>query len=56
MPNLYGYSRRVYKKKYKRVLTQVADKISSTFANKAEKRKWISRITNARMNDLYPRN
>ena len=55
MSDTAGYSKRIYKKKYKQAVIRIADKIPLAFKNKAEKKAWISEITNLRMNDIKKR-
>lgn len=50
-----GYSVRVYKKKYKKVLKKIADKIPAAFADKADRKRWISQMTNLAMQDELKR-
>lgn len=50
-----GMSKRLYKKRYKAALTRIADKIPAAFASKADRKRWISQVTNARMKDLKKR-
>ena len=45
-------SKRLYKKRYKAALTRIADKIPAAFASKADRKRWISEITNLRMQDM----
>ena len=45
-------SKRLYKKRYKKVIAQIADKCHLAFKNKAEKKAWISEVTNKRMDDM----
>ena len=52
MSDTAGFSKRIYKKKYKQVITKIADKIPLAFKNKADRKKWISEVTNGRMNDI----
>ena len=47
-----GYSVRVYKKKYRKALERIADKIPAAFASKADRKRWISEVTNLRMQDM----
>ena len=47
-----GYSVRIYRKKYRKALERIADKIPAAFTDKADRRKWISMVTRERMNDL----
>lgn len=51
----YGLTKRVYKKRYKAALKRIADKIQAAFASKADRRRWISEITNLRMQDMRER-
>ena len=50
-----GYSVRVYKKKYKQALKKIADKIPAAFADKADRKRWISEVTNLAMQDELKR-
>lgn len=52
MPDTAGYSKRIYKKKYKQAVTRIAAKIPLAFKTKEDRKKWISEITNGRMNDI----
>ena len=45
-------SKRLYKKRYKAAITQIADKIPAAFASKADIKRWISEVTNLRMQDM----
>ena len=47
-----GLTKRIYKKRYKAALTRIADKISAAFASKADRKRWISEVTNLRMQDM----
>ncbi len=47
-----GLSVRIYKKKYRAALVRIADKIPAAFTGKADRKRWISEVTNARMKDL----
>ena len=47
-----GLTKRIYKKRYKAALTRIANKIPAAFASKADRRRWISEITNLRMKDM----
>ena len=47
-----GLTKRIYKKRYKAALTRIADKIPAAFASKADRKRWISEITNLRMQDM----
>lgn len=47
-----GYSIRVYKKKYRKALEGIADKIPAAFASKADRKRWISEVTNLRLQDM----
>ena len=51
----YGYSKRIYKKKYKNAVECIALKIQKAFKGKRDRKKWISEITNGRMRDLQNR-
>lgn len=50
-----GYSVRVHKKKYKQALKKIADKIPAAFADKADRKRWISEVTNLKMQDELKR-
>ena len=47
-----GLTKRIYKKRYKAALTRIADKIPAAFASKADRKRWISEITNLWMQDM----
>lgn len=47
-----GLTKRIYKKRYKAALTRIADKIPAAFASKADRKRWISEVTNLRMHDM----
>ena len=47
-----GYSIRIYKKKYRKAIERIADKIQAAFASKADRKRWISEVTNLRMQDM----
>lgn len=47
-----GLTKRIYKKRYKAALTRIADKIPAAFSGKKDRRRWISEITNLRMQDM----
>ena len=47
-----GYSIRIYKKKYRKAIERIADKIPAAFSGKKDKKRWISEITNLRMQDM----
>ena len=47
-----GMSVRIYKKRNKAAITQIADMIPAAFASKADRKRWISEITNLRMQDM----
>ena len=47
-----GLTKRIYKKRYKAALTRIADKITAAFSGKKDKKRWISKITNLRMQDM----
>lgn len=47
-----GLTKRIYKKRYKAALTRIADKIQAAFSGKKDMRRWISEITNLRMQDM----
>ena len=48
----YGLTKRIYKKRCKAALTRIADKIQAAFASKADRKRWISEVTNLRMQDM----
>ncbi|MBP5727916.1 MAG: hypothetical protein J6Y48_12665 [Clostridia bacterium] len=52
MSDTAGYSKRIYKKKYKQAVVRIADKIPLAFKTKADRKAWISEITNKRMQDI----
>ena len=45
-------SKRLYKKRYKAAITRIADKIQAAFSGKADRKRWISEVTNLRMQDM----
>ena len=47
-----GMSKRLYKKRYKAAITRIADKIQAAFSGKADRKRWISEVTNLRMRDM----
>ena len=47
-----GLTKRIYKKRYKAALTRIANKIPAAFSGKKDKKRWISEITNLRMQDM----
>ena len=47
-----GLTKRICKKRYKAALTRIADKIPAAFASKADRKRWISEVTNLRMQDM----
>ena len=47
---------RIYKKRYKAALTRIADKIPAAFSGKKDRKRWISEVTNLRMQDMMRRN
>lgn len=47
-----GLTKRIYKKRYKAALTRIADKIPAAFSGKKDRRRWISEVTNLRMQDM----
>ena len=47
-----GLTKRIYKKRYKAALTRIADKIPAAFSGKADRKRWISEVTNLRMRDM----
>ena len=50
-----GYSIRVYKKKYRTALEGIADKIPAAVSGKKDKNRWISEVTNLRLQDMKRR-
>ena len=52
MSDTAGYSKRIYKKKYKQAVVRIADKIPLAFKTKAYRKALISEITNKRMQDI----
>lgn len=48
----YGYTKRIYKKKYKRALECIVLKIPKAYKDKQDRKIWISKVTNSRMRDL----
>ena len=44
-----GLTKRIYKKRYKAALTRIADKIPAAFVSKADRNRWITEVTNLRM-------
>ena len=52
MPDTAGYSKRIYKKKYKQAVVRMANRIPLAFPSKASRKKWISEVTNARMKEI----
>ena len=52
MSDTAGYSKRIYKKKYKQAVIRIANKIPLAFKNKQDRKSWISQVTNARMKDM----
>ena len=46
-----GMSKRLYKKRYKAALVRIADKIPAAFVDKADRKRWISEVTNLKMQD-----
>lgn len=44
--------KRLYKKRYKAAMTQIADKIQAAFSGKKDRKRWISLVTNLRMQDM----
>ena len=52
MSDTSGYSKRIYKKKYKQAVVRIADKIPLAFKTKADRKAWISEITNKHMQDI----
>ena len=54
MSDTAGFSKRIYKKKYKQAISKIADKIPLAFKDKKDKKKWISHITNERMREIRP--
>ena len=47
-----GLTKRIYKKRYKAALTRIADKIPAAFSGKKDRKRWISEVTNLRMQDM----
>lgn len=47
-----GMSVRIYKKRCKAAITRIADVIPAAFASKADRKRWISLVTNLRMKDM----
>ena len=47
-----GLTKRIYKKRYKAALTRIADKIPAVFSGKKDRKRWISQVTNLRMQDM----
>ena len=47
-----GLTKRICKKRYKAALTRIADKIPAAFASKADRKRWISEVTNLFMQDM----
>lgn len=47
-----GLTKRIYKKRYKAALTRIADKIPAAFSGKKDKKRWVSQVTNLRMQDM----
>ena len=47
-----GLTKRIYKKRYKAALTHIADKIPAAFSGRKDRRRWISKVTNLRMQDM----
>ena len=42
---------RLSKKRYKAAITRIADKIPAAFSGKADRKRWISQVTNAWVHD-----
>ena len=47
-----GLTKRIYKKRYKAALTRIADRIPAAFVSKADRKRWISEVTNLRMQGM----
>ena len=47
-----GMSVRQYKKRYKKALTGIANKIQAAFIDKRDRKRWISEVTNRWMKEL----
>ena len=47
-----GMTKRIYKKRYKAALMRIADKTPAAFASKADRKRWISEVTNLLMQDM----
>ena len=47
-----GMKTRTYKKRYKAAITEIASKIPASFSGKADRKRWISQVTNGRMQDI----
>ena len=45
-------TKRLYKKRYKNAVRQIADKISAGFSDKKDKKRWIGKVKNLRMQDI----
>ena len=43
---------RLFKKRYKEALMRYADKIPLAFSGKKDRKRWISEVTNLRMQDM----
>ena len=48
----YGYSKRIYKKKYKMALERVVLKITKAYNDKHDRKIWISKVANSHMRGL----
>lgn len=47
-----GLTKRIYKKRYKAALTRIAGKIPAAFSGRKDRKRWISEVTNLRMQDM----
>ena len=47
-----GLTKRIYKKRYKAALMRFADKIPAAFSGRKDRKRWISEVTNLRMQDM----
>lgn len=48
-------SKRQYKKRYKAAIQGIAEKIPAAFSGKKDKKRWVSEVTNSRMQDIKKR-
>ena len=48
----YGYSKRIYKKKYKMALERIVLKITKAYNDKHDRKIWISKVANCHMRGL----